>query len=177
MLSKGARCSTRWLPKSHKPLISSRLLQSRSSLGSLTTSELPNVNPIVPLRKQLKSEAKERRLQKRNGLSDEEELRLQRWELTVGIEVHAELNTARKLFSDAATSTNEKPNSNVALFDLAYPGSQPQFQIATLLPALRAAIAFNCTIQHKSTFDRKHYFYQDQPAGYQITQYYGDFAP
>jgi hypothetical protein len=48
-----------------------------------------------------------------------------------------------------------------------------EFQIATLLPALRAAIALNCEIQPVSRFDRKHYFYQDQPAGYQITQYYG----
>lgn len=48
-----------------------------------------------------------------------------------------------------------------------------EFQAATLLPALRAAIALNCQIQHISRFDRKHYFYQDQPAGYQITQYYG----
>jgi aspartyl-tRNA(Asn)/glutamyl-tRNA(Gln) amidotransferase subunit B len=44
-----------------------------------------------------------------------------------------------------------------------------------LLPALRAAIALNCDIQPVSRFDRKHYFYQDQPAGYQITQYYGSF--
>jgi len=101
---------------------------------------------------------------------------LKDWELTVGIEIHAELNTSRKLFSDAATSFNEEPNTNVAPFDLAYPGSQPHFQYATLLPALRAAIALKCNIQHKSSFDRKHYFYQDQPAGYQITQYYEPFA-
>jgi aspartyl-tRNA(Asn)/glutamyl-tRNA(Gln) amidotransferase subunit B len=98
------------------------------------------------------------------------------WELTVGIEIHAELNTSRKLFSDAPTSFNEEPNSNVAPFDLAYPGTQPHFQRATLLPALRAAIALNCDVQRKSSFDRKHYFYQDQPAGYQITQYYEPFA-
>ncbi|KAF1816534.1 Glutamyl-tRNA amidotransferase subunit B, mitochondrial [Eremomyces bilateralis CBS 781.70] len=92
------------------------------------------------------------------------------------VEVHAELNTAKKLFSEAATSVNEPPNSHVALFDLAFPGTQPHFQGATLIPAIRAAIAFNCQIQRSSTFDRKHYFYQDQPAGYQITQYYEPFA-
>jgi aspartyl-tRNA(Asn)/glutamyl-tRNA(Gln) amidotransferase subunit B len=102
--------------------------------------------------------------------------RIKDWELTVGIEIHAELNTSRKLFSDAATSFNEEPNSNVAPFDLAYPGAQPHFQKATLLPAVRAALALNCDVQRKSSFDRKHYFYQDQPAGYQITQYYEPFA-
>ncbi len=56
------------------------------------------------------------------------------------------------------------------------PGSLPVFQKATLLPALRAAIALNCNIQRVSRFDRKHYFYHDQPAGYQITQYYEPFA-
>jgi aspartyl-tRNA(Asn)/glutamyl-tRNA(Gln) amidotransferase subunit B len=56
------------------------------------------------------------------------------------------------------------------------PGSLPVFQKATLIPALRAAIALRCSIQHISRFDRKHYFYHDQPAGYQITQYYEPFA-
>ena len=48
------------------------------------------------------------------------------------------------------------------------------FQKSTLIPALRAAVAFGCDIQRRSGFDRKHYFYADQPAGYQITQYYGE---
>lgn len=94
----------------------------------------------------------------------------------MGIEIHAELNTARKLFSAAATSVNETPNSHVALFDMAFPGTQPNFQIETLIPALRASLALGCKIQPRSSFDRKHYFYQDQPAGYQITQYYEPLA-
>ncbi len=98
---------------------------------------------------------------------------MKKWELTVGIEVHAELNVARKLFSDAATSIDAPPNTHVALFDAAFPGTQPVFQKETVIPALRAALALNCSIQRISSFDRKHYFYQDQPAGYQITQYYG----
>jgi aspartyl-tRNA(Asn)/glutamyl-tRNA(Gln) amidotransferase subunit B len=52
----------------------------------------------------------------------------------------------------------------------------PIFQKATLIPALRAAIALGCSIQRTSRFDRKHYFYHDQPAGYQLTQYYEPFA-
>ena len=101
------------------------------------------------------------------------------WELTVGIEIHAELNTACKLFSSAQTAaadSNGSPNSKIALFDAAMPGSQPQFQRATLLPALRAAIALGCDIQRTSAWDRKHYFHWDQPNGYQITQYYQPFA-
>ena len=62
------------------------------------------------------------------------------------------------------------------MFDIATPGSLPLFQRATLIPALRAAIALGCSIQHTSRFDRKHYFYHDQPAGYQLTQYYEPFA-
>jgi aspartyl-tRNA(Asn)/glutamyl-tRNA(Gln) amidotransferase subunit B len=64
----------------------------------------------------------------------------------------------------------------VALFDLAIPGSQPVFQKETLIPSLRAAMSLNCSIQPTSRFDRKHYFHWDQPAGYQITQYYEPFA-
>lgn len=134
---------------------------------------------LVPIRKQLKDEAKKKKLDGSGKALKSKKLgkrnpQPEKWELTVGIEIHAELNTARKLFSSAAASTmSDTPNKHTALFDLAFPGSQPQFQKETLLPAIRAAIALNCSIQQRSTFDRKHYFYQDQPAGYQITQYYG----
>ncbi|KAL2829710.1 Glutamyl-tRNA amidotransferase subunit B, mitochondrial [Aspergillus cavernicola] len=140
----------------------------------LQTSSIDSQDP-VPLRKQLKQDAKTVRARKRERREQEEASR-QKWELTVGVEIHAQLNTETKLFSRAPTLPSELPNSNVALFDLAFPGSQPEFQAATLLPALRAAIALNCDIQPVSRFDRKHYFYQDQPAGYQITQYYEPFA-
>ncbi|KAF2195316.1 hypothetical protein K469DRAFT_743924 [Zopfia rhizophila CBS 207.26] len=136
----------------------------------------------VPYRKLLKDAMRKKRKEDRETSAPSKkprkgkDPRLDKWELTVGIEIHAELNTARKLFSSAATSTNETPNTHVALFDTAFPGSQPRFQKETLVPALRAALALNCEIQQKSSFDRKHYFYQDQPAGYQITQYYEPFA-
>lgn len=94
------------------------------------------------------------------------------WDLTVGIEIHAELNTQTKLFSPAASSISDTPNTHVAHFDASLPGSMPAFSVGTLVPALRAAIALNCDIEPVSTFDRKHYFYPDQPCGYQITQYY-----
>ncbi|KAL3493730.1 Glutamyl-tRNA amidotransferase subunit B, mitochondrial [Aspergillus germanicus] len=165
-----------------------KILQLSAINQTLPTLRLPSYNPSrnlqtaptdaqdrVPLRKQLKQDAKSAKAQKRQRREQEEASR-EKWELTVGVEIHAQLNTEAKLFSRASTSSSEVPNSNVALFDLAFPGSQPEFQVATLLPALRAAIALNCEIQPVSRFDRKHYFYQDQPAGYQITQYYEPFA-
>ncbi|KAF2800615.1 hypothetical protein K505DRAFT_228357 [Melanomma pulvis-pyrius CBS 109.77] len=139
-------------------------------------------NDTTSFRKLLKDAAKKKRKAARDvppsskRAQKGKDPRLEKWELTVGIEVHAELNTARKLFSRAATSSSDTPNTHVALFDTAFPGSQPQFQRETLIPALRAALALNCDIQPKSSFDRKHYFYQDQPSGYQITQYYEPFA-
>ncbi|QDS71751.1 hypothetical protein FKW77_009020 [Venturia effusa] len=175
----GARSSTRWIPRPYLAIHGRSTAHSLPARRRLTTQTTDETEVLVPLRKQLKDEAKQKRSDIKAGIyksQNEYDLPLENWELTVGIEIHAELNTARKLFSDAATSNNEEPNSNVSLFDLAYPGSQPIFQTATLLPALRAAIALNCEIQRKSSFDRKHYFYQDQPAGYQITQYYEPFA-
>jgi aspartyl-tRNA(Asn)/glutamyl-tRNA(Gln) amidotransferase subunit B len=132
------------------------------------------------LRKQLKDEAKQRKKSAKATAAkssqqqqQQQDAVLDNWELTVGIEVHAELNTAHKLFSTARTSTNAEPNQHVARFDAALPGAQPIFQRPTLIPALRAALAMNCHIQTRSSWDRKHYFYQDQPNGYQITQYHG----
>ncbi|RVX67788.1 hypothetical protein B0A52_07716 [Exophiala mesophila] len=130
---------------------------------------------VVPLRKELKDAAKSARLKGHAPAPKAVDV-LDDWELTVGIEIHAQLNSATKLFSPAIPSPFLPPNTGVAQFDIALPGSQPVLQHAVLLPALRAAIALNCDVQLVSTFDRKHYFYHDQPAGYQITQYYQPLA-
>ncbi|KAF3033578.1 hypothetical protein E8E12_004878 [Didymella heteroderae] len=145
---------------------------------ALQTASQPPAQDDTPFRKALKDAAKQQKKATRGGNKAKKasDPRLEKWELTVGIEIHAELNTARKLFSSAATSISESPNTHASLFDVAFPGSQPHFQKETLIPALRAALAFDCTIQPRSSFDRKHYFYQDQPNGYQITQYYEPFA-
>ncbi|KAI2624484.1 GatB/GatE catalytic domain-containing protein [Xylaria nigripes] len=143
------------------------------------TTEPPSNAPSsvhVPLRKQLKDEAKKQKALGKKKKKNANNQVVEGWELTVGIEIHAQLNTAKKLFSGATTSFNDEPNTHVAYFDLATPGSQPIFQKETLLPALRAALALNCEIQPVSRFDRKHYFHWDQPSGYQITQYYEPFA-
>ena len=139
----------------------------------------------VPFRKQLKDEAKRRRkvecnkeekdISCRSGKTEGAQ-RLSKWRLTVGLEIHAQLNTERKLFSTAKSSENDAPNTNISVFDLAFPGSQPELQKATLIPAIRAAFGLSCNIHEQSRFDRKHYYYHDQPAGYQITQYYRPFA-
>ncbi|KFY10829.1 hypothetical protein V492_04822, partial [Pseudogymnoascus sp. VKM F-4246] len=135
--------------------------------------------PYVPLRKQIKDELKRRKAVARDPSSSAPNTTaesLPDWELTVGIEIHAQLNTPTKLFSAASTAPSRTPNTNVTPFDLAIPGTQPIFQPTTLIPAVRAALALNCTIQNTSTFDRKHYFHWDQPAGYQLTQFYRPFA-
>ena len=147
-------------------------------------ADAPQTND-EPFRKQLKDEVRRKRQAVRSAVKDgtfsssvekEKNARLGKWTLTVGLEIHAQLNTERKLFSTAKSSENDEPNTNVSVLDLAFPGSQPEFQRATLIPALRAALGLSCNINRESRFDRKHYYYQDQPAGYQITQYYKPFA-
>ncbi|KAI0887031.1 GatB/GatE catalytic domain-containing protein [Annulohypoxylon maeteangense] len=174
--------STRGCLRSHVrtvPIIVQRSpSQCRAAHTEAASSHLENVSsPIhVPLRKQLKDEAKKLKASGKKKKKNVNNQVVDGWELTVGIEIHAQLNTAKKLFSSATTSFNDEPNSHVAYFDLATPGSQPIFQKETLIPALRAALALDCKIQNVSRFDRKHYFHWDQPSGYQITQYYEPFA-
>ncbi|KAK9466214.1 GatB/GatE catalytic domain-containing protein [Lipomyces arxii] len=96
--------------------------------------------------------------------------------LKCGLEIHLQLNTKTKLFSDSRTSFQGTPNQHVSTYDLAYPGTQPILNKHAVLLALRAALALDCEINLNSRFDRKHYFYPDQPAGYQITQFYDPIA-
>ncbi|CCG85074.1 protein of unknown function, partial [Taphrina deformans PYCC 5710] len=98
------------------------------------------------------------------------------WRVTVGLEIHAQLATPGKLFSQAPNRFGGTINSDLEPFDVALPGSQPRLNKHAILLAVRAALAFGCNINRASTFDRKHYFYPDQPAGYQITQNYNALA-
>ncbi|KAG2735686.1 hypothetical protein G9P44_001900 [Scheffersomyces stipitis] len=88
-----------------------------------------------------------------------------------GIEIHTQLKTKYKLFSLSPTSFYSTPNSKVSYFDCGLPGTQPKLESRSIL-----AVALDCEIQQNSSFDRKHYFYPDQPLGYQITQHYHPIA-
>ncbi|CAH2350142.1 glutamyl-tRNA(Gln) amidotransferase subunit B, mitochondrial [[Candida] railenensis] len=102
---------------------------------------------------------------------------LPEYQLKCGLELHTQLKTKYKLFSLTPTSViNSKPNSKVSYFDSGLPGTQPKLNPEALLLALKTAVALNCDIARISSFDRKHYFYPDQPLGYQITQFYKPIA-
>lgn len=96
--------------------------------------------------------------------------------LKCGLEIHTQLNTRFKLFSLSPTSFDAVPNSNVSFFDCGLPGTQPKLNPEAVLLALKAAVALDAQVQLHSSFDRKHYFYPDQPLGYQITQYFNPIA-
>ena len=92
------------------------------------------------------------------------------WISTIGLEVHAQLLTKTKLFSRALAAYGGPVNSQVSLLDASTPGTLPVINKKAVELALKTALAMNCQINQVSTFDRKHYFYADLPAGYQITQ-------
>ncbi|KAG6820678.1 hypothetical protein H0H93_013196 [Arthromyces matolae] len=99
------------------------------------------------------------------------------WQVIIGIETHAQIKSRQKLFSESLTSDlGEPPNTHVSLFDAAFPGTLPKLNQKCVDLALRAALALQCDIQERSSFDRKHYFYADLPSGYQITQQYAPIA-
>ncbi|GFO02787.1 glutamyl-tRNA(gln) amidotransferase subunit b, mitochondrial [Plakobranchus ocellatus] len=92
------------------------------------------------------------------------------WEPVIGLEIHAQIKSASKLFSGAGTQYGASPNTQVSLFDAAFPGTLPVLNQRCVQAAVRTAQALGCHINCVSKFDRKHYFYADMPAGYQITQ-------
>lgn len=94
------------------------------------------------------------------------------WELVIGMEVHAQVSSNAKLFSGASTLFGSEPNSNVAFVDAAMPGMLPVINEYCIEQAVRTGLGLKAQINLKSAFDRKNYFYPDQPAGYQISQLY-----
>ncbi len=93
------------------------------------------------------------------------------WEAVIGMEVHAQLRTARKLFCGNATSFGAEPNTHVCPVCLGLPGALPTTNPEAVELAVRTAIALGCTVHLTSVWARKNYFYPDLPKGYQITQF------
>ena len=93
------------------------------------------------------------------------------WEVVIGIEVHAQVVSAAKLFSGAATAFGAEPNTQVSLVDAAMPGMLPVINRHCVEQAVRTGLGLGAEINLTSVFDRKNYFYPDLPQGYQISQY------
>jgi len=93
------------------------------------------------------------------------------WQPVIGLEIHAQLSTASKLFSGASTAYGAEPNTQAALLDVAMPGTLPVPNRAVLDKAIAFGLAVDATIARQSVFARKNYFYPDLPKGYQISQY------
>ncbi|XP_036280677.1 glutamyl-tRNA(Gln) amidotransferase subunit B, mitochondrial isoform X1 [Pipistrellus kuhlii] len=92
------------------------------------------------------------------------------WAAVVGLEIHAQISSNSKLFSGSQVHFAAPPNSLVSFFDASLPGTLPVLNRRCVEAAVMTGLALNCHINKKSLFDRKHYFYADLPAGYQITQ-------
>ena len=93
------------------------------------------------------------------------------WEVVIGLEVHAQLNTASKIFSGASTAFGSEPNRQACAVDIALPGVLPVLNRGAVERAIRFGLAIGATVAPKSVFARKNYFYPDLPKGYQISQF------
>ena len=92
------------------------------------------------------------------------------WEVVIGLEIHAQLNTSSKIFSGASTAFGAQPNVHACALDIALPGTLPVLNRGAVERAIRLGLALGSHIAPKSVFDRKSYFYPDLPAGYQVSQ-------
>src|ERR1700733_5353391 len=93
------------------------------------------------------------------------------WEIIIGLEVHAELNTKCKLFSDAPNRFGDEPNTNITEVCTGMPGALPVLNKEAVHKAVQFGCAINGNVSKFSKFDRKSYFYPDSPRNFQITQY------
>jgi len=93
------------------------------------------------------------------------------WETVIGLEIHAQLATRSKIFSGSSTAYGAAPNTQANLVDLGYPGVLPVLNGAAVRMAVCFGLATGATINRRSIFARKNYFYPDLPKGYQISQY------
>ncbi len=94
-----------------------------------------------------------------------------KWEVVIGLETHTQLSTVSKIFSGASTAFGAAPNSQASAVDIALPGVLPVLNKGAVERAIRFGLAVGATINRRSVFARKNYFYPDLPKGYQISQY------
>jgi len=94
-----------------------------------------------------------------------------KWEVVIGLEVHAQVTSKSKLFSGSSTKFGAEPNTQVSFVDSAFPGMLPVINEFCVQQAVKTGLGLNAKINHYSVFDRKNYFYADLPQGYQISQY------
>lgn len=92
------------------------------------------------------------------------------YETVIGLEVHVELKTESKMFSPSAAHFGAEPNTNTNVIDFGYPGVLPKMNRRGIEFAIKAALALNCEINPVQHFDRKNYFYPDNPKAFQTTQ-------
>ena len=93
------------------------------------------------------------------------------YEMVIGLEVHAQVNTKSKLFSGAATEFGADPNTQACAIDLGMPGMLPVLNQEAVNAGIKLGLAIKATVNPVSVFARKNYFYPDLPKGYQISQY------
>ncbi|MBN1472709.1 MAG: Asp-tRNA(Asn)/Glu-tRNA(Gln) amidotransferase subunit GatB [Syntrophaceae bacterium] len=92
------------------------------------------------------------------------------YEAVIGLEIHVELNCVTKMFCDCPNSQDAEPNRNTCPICLWFPGAIPKFSAEALEKASMTALGLNCTLQERSAFDQKVYYYPDLPKGYQLSQ-------
>ena len=97
-----------------------------------------------------------------------------KYELVVGLEVHAQLSTLSKAFCSDSAAFGAGPNEHISVISLGHPGTLPRINKRMVEYAVKMGLACNCTINLNNTFARKNYFYADLPKGYQVTQ---DMSP
>ncbi|NGX39101.1 MAG: Aspartyl/glutamyl-tRNA(Asn/Gln) amidotransferase subunit B [Chlamydiae bacterium] len=100
------------------------------------------------------------------------EIAYELWEPVIGLEIHAQLNTKSKLFSRSLNHFGDEPNTNIDEVDTGQPGTLPVLNKEAVKKAIQFGLAIGADVSRTSTFDRKSYFYPDNPRNFQITQFH-----